>query len=113
MASIVKYDSVYLYSRPSSLACNSIRKYLTDNNIEFTELLYQPDYVEAAIAPINTWFYDEHKAPVIFTNLPILTYEAVYWVSEDLTLRYDIRGFVTEISNLPADFAEKVVKTIS
>ena len=111
MPTPIKYDLIHLYSRNASIDSNNIRKYLTDNKIAFTELKYPVEQMEAALAPLSTWFEDGNGGCVQFTDFPIIIYDAVYWEAEDNTDRYAKRSYSKTTAGLPADFISKADKT--
>ena len=111
MPTPIKYDLIHLYSRNASVNSNSVRKYLTDNKIAFTELKYPVEHMEAALAPLSTWFEDGNGGRVQFTDFPIIIYDAVYWEAEDNTDRYAKRSYSKTTAGLPADFISKADKS--
>lgn len=111
MPTPIKYDLIHLYSRNASVNSNSVRKYLTDNKIAFTELKYPVEQMEAALAPLSTWFEDGNGGRVQFTDFPIIIYDAVYWEAEDNTDRYAKRSYSKTTAGLPADFISKADKS--
>ena len=67
--------------------------------------------MEAALAPLSTWFEDGNGGRVQFTDFPIIIYDAVYWEAEDNTDRYAKRSYSKTTAGLPADFISKADKT--
>lgn len=69
--SIVKLEEVYLYTTldHTHTACYELKKWLDDNNIQYTNLYYHAHEVENVFTPLNTWWEG-----VTFTEFPILIY---------------------------------------
>lgn len=108
MASPIKYDSVHLYAKRMHPESSRVRAFLNKNGVKFADLQYSPELevVEACLAPLNTWFDG-----VVFEDLPILVFDAVFWEAEDGPESYRVRQYAIAVSELPDNFLELVEKT--
>lgn len=109
MATPIKYTDIYLNSTDGEES-QAFRNYLDDNNINYTDLKYNPVPAEHLTA-LSTWFNDPEFSPeqwvkIPVTKLPILIFEKLFWISEDKTEKYEVRWFAKTINEIPADFLQ-------
>lgn len=72
---ITKIEEVYLYTTldHTHAECYGMKKWLDDNNIQYTNLHYPAEIKDEVFAPLNTWWDG-----VTFTDFPILIYTEVH-----------------------------------
>lgn len=114
MAEVLKYTDIYLYSTDNSSSVE-FEKFLNDNNIEFVKLHYATEHAEGKITTIealNTWFEDPSNpgSKIIFSDLPILIFEKLYWEAEDKSERLEKRDYIISLANIASDFIAKANK---
>ena len=110
MATPIRYDDLYMHGKKNQTLTVNVKKFLFDNNIAFNDLVYTDDNKAETIAALSTWFEDTAGNKIIFSDLPILTYDEIYWESEDKALKYAVRKYALQVSDLPSDFTTLAVK---
>lgn len=117
MAEPIKYTDIYLYSTNNADSA-SLRAYLDTNQINYTNLNYNDDEGKTAtLSALSTWFDDTSQpdnpnAKIIFSTLPVLIFEKLFWVSEDGQEKLQKRHYATSTNTIPSDFLEKAVKLV-
>jgi hypothetical protein len=110
MATPIRYEGLYMHSKVNQTASASIKKYMFENNIAFVDLVYTDENKTETLSALSTWFEDSNGAKIVFNELPVLTYDTVYWESDDKTHKYAVRNYVVKASDIPSDFATLAVK---
>ena len=110
MATPIKYDNLYMHSEYGQKASADFKKYLTDNEIAYRDLCYENGATSETLAALSTWFEDGNGGKVQFSTMPVLTYDEIYWESDDKSVVASTRKYAVTSSNLPADFVAKAVK---
>lgn len=94
---LVKIDDVFLYTALTATAhqCWLMKKYLQDNNINYTNLHYNDDtQLPDVFAPLNTWWTN-----VTFDEMPILIYTEIH---DDLPPSKYPRKFFKTVADIQA-----------
>ena len=110
MATPIKYDNLYLHSQYGQKSSSDFKKHLLDNNFAHRVLDFEVENMGPCLEALNTWFRDENGNTITFTEMPILTYDEIYWVSDDKSIVASTRKYAVNPEDLPSDFATKVVK---
>ncbi len=106
MAAPIKYTDIYLYST-TNIKSTEVRMHLDASFIKYINLQYVgEDYIRNALEPLSTWFRRNNE-PIIFTELPIIIFDKVYWISDDGEEVFKKRDFAFGIDDLPVDFISK------
>ena len=104
----IRYDDIHLYAERGASNSMAFKSWLEDNNVPFAALEYNSDVVEAALEPLRTWVFDNHKESVNFSEMPILIYKELLWESPDKVDRFDKIYYALSTDDLPSDFISKV-----
>ena len=112
MPTPIRYDSLYLHSQYGQKFSADLRKYLNDNDIAYVDLVYNANDVNSntTLTALSTWFRDDANTAIIFSSFPVLTYDTVYWESEDKTMKSAVRNYFVSSNNAPSDFVSLTLK---
>lgn len=93
---IIKIEEVYLYATldHTHAECYEMKKWLDDNNVNYTYLHYHAEAKNDALAPLNTWWEG-----VTFTDFPIIIYTEV---RDDVPLSQSPRRYFTTLADAQA-----------
>ena len=106
----IKYEEVVLYTEAGQADSVSFRKKLDDMNASYAILDYKPDAVADALAPLNTWNFDDVEGKASFSDMPLVVFHEVLWESPDGEHKYFRTCLSTSVEKLPSDFKDKVIK---
>jgi hypothetical protein len=99
-----------MHSQHGQKASSDIKKHLIDNDIAYNDLCYEADSIGPCLTALSTWFYNDEGQRIVFTEMPVLTYDEIYWESDDGSVTASKRLYAVQVSDLPADFIAKAVK---
>lgn len=110
MTTPIKYDNLFFHSQFGHRASADFKKYLTDNSIAYRDLEFPTDNISDCLAALSTWFDDGNGGKIQFTEMPVFTYDEIYWESDDKSVVASQRKYAVNSSDLPNDFLAKAVK---
>jgi hypothetical protein len=110
MATPIKYDNLFFHSQFGHKASADFKKYLIDNSIAFRDVEFTEDAVSPCLAALSTWFEDGNGGKVQFAEMPVFTYDEIYWESDDKSVIASKRKYAVKSADLPSDFLAKAVK---
>ena len=107
----IKYEEVVLYTEAGQADSVSFRKKLDDMNASYAILDYKPDAVADALAPLNTWNFDDVEGKASFSDMPLVVFHDVLWESPDGEHKFaGSQKGIHLLEKLPSDFKDKVIK---
>ena len=110
MPTPIKYDNLYMHSEYGQKTSSDFKKYLTDAEIAYRDLNYDNNSTSQCLEALSTWFDDGQGGKVQFTSMPVLTYDEIYWESDDKSVIASKRMYAVVSSDLPSDFTAKAIK---
>lgn len=116
MATPIRYDTLYMHGKLRHIPSIEFRANLLSHKVDFADLVFE-DPTDCLVS-LSTWFLTpECKADpslppekVQFSELPILTYDTVYWESDNKEHKYSVRNYALKPEDLPSDFFDLVIK---